>query len=103
MRETVRGCTRRPASHTEQSLEWLVANGLGGYAFGTVSGLITRSYHGYLIAALPTPLGRMMMLNDLIEQIRLPDGGVMQLGGEERPGLPYTAHGSDHLRSFHLD
>src|SRR5476649_968153 len=33
--------------------EWLVTNGLGGYASGTVSGAITRRYHGLLIAALP--------------------------------------------------
>ena len=37
--------------------EWLVTNGLGGYASGTVSGAITRRYHGLLIAALPAPLG----------------------------------------------
>jgi hypothetical protein len=35
--------------------EWLVTNGLGGYASGTVTGAITRRYHGLLIAALPTP------------------------------------------------
>ena len=33
--------------------EWLVTNGLGGYASGTVSGAITRKYHGILVAALP--------------------------------------------------
>ena len=33
--------------------EWLVTNGLGGYASGTVSGAVTRRYHGLLIAALP--------------------------------------------------
>ena len=38
------------------SQEWLVTNGLGGYASGTVLGPITRRYHGLLIAALPNPL-----------------------------------------------
>jgi hypothetical protein len=52
------------------SHQWLVSNGLGGYAFGTVSGLITQSYHGYRIAAMPVPLGR-MMLNDVIERVHL--------------------------------
>ena len=33
--------------------EWLVTNGLGGYAAGSLSGVITRRYHGLLIAALP--------------------------------------------------
>ena len=46
--------TRRPDSR----LEWLVTNGLGGYACGTVGGGITRRYHGLLNAALPAPLGR---------------------------------------------
>ena len=41
--------------------EWLVTNGLGGYASGTVSGAVTRRYHGLLIAALPGPLGRVVM------------------------------------------
>jgi glycogen debranching enzyme len=49
--------------------EWLVTNGLGGYASGTVCGVPTRRYHGLLIAALPTPLSRTMMLNHLDEQI----------------------------------
>src|SRR5690242_16847032 len=38
--------------------EWLVTNGLGGYASGTVAGVPTRRYHGLLIAAYPTPFGR---------------------------------------------
>ena len=50
--------------------EWLVTNGLGGYASGTISGVITRRYHGYLIAALPAPLGRMVMLSHIAVQVR---------------------------------
>ncbi|MDQ2945229.1 MAG: amylo-alpha-1,6-glucosidase [Acidobacteriota bacterium] len=83
--------------------EWLVTNGLGGYASGTVGGVITRGFHGYLIAALPSPLGRMMMLNDLVEQVTLPDGRTMQLGGEERAGVPLQLHGADFLKEFWLD
>ena len=56
--------------------EWLVTNGLGGYASGTVSTLMTRRYHGLLIAALPAPLGRMNMLSHLHERLDLPDGTV---------------------------
>src|SRR5919206_2355932 len=63
--------------------EWLVTNGLGGYAAGTVSGIPTRRYHGLLVAALPVPLGRMMLLPQLSEQLRLPDGTIVRLGGEE--------------------
>ena len=62
-----------PEADPHMQEEWLVTNGLGGYASGTVSGTITRRYHGLLIAALPNPLGRMMMLNGLSERLRLPD------------------------------
>src|SRR3984957_19209077 len=65
--------------------EWLVTNGLGGYASGTLSGACTRRYHGLLIAALPVPLGRLMMLNHLSVEIILPNGNIAQL---DRDNLP---------------
>src|SRR5215468_4913583 len=72
--------------------EWLVTNGLGGYASGTIAGVSTRRYHGLLIAALPAPLGRTMMFNRLIEQIMLPDGNKVGLCGDEcAPNEPRTA------------
>jgi glycogen debranching enzyme len=64
--------------------EWLVTNGLGGYASGTIAGVSTRRYHGLLIAALPNPLGRTMMLNRVSERIVLADGTSALLGGQER-------------------
>ena len=64
--------------------EWLVTNGLGGYASGTISGVITRRYHGYLIAALPAPLGRMVMLSHIAVQVRYPDGRRIEVGGREQ-------------------
>ena len=67
--------------------EWLVTNGIGGYASGTVTGAITRRYHGLLIAALANPLGRMMMLNGLSERLRLPDRRVVYTGAEELAGI----------------
>jgi predicted glycogen debranching enzyme len=65
--------------------EWLVTNGLGGYASGSIAGVATRRYHGLLIAALPTPVGRTVMLSHLGEWLRLPDRSVIRLAGEERP------------------
>jgi predicted glycogen debranching enzyme len=59
--------------------EWIVANGFGGYASGTIAGVATRRYHGLLVAALPNPAGRVMMLNHLDEVIRLPDGARVEL------------------------
>ena len=63
--------------------EWLVTNGLGGYASGTVAGVVTRRYHGLLVSALPAPLGRIVMLNHLLERVRLPDRRVVWLGDED--------------------
>ena len=59
--------------------EWLVTNGLGGYASGTISGSLTRRYHAYLVAALPTPFGRTVMLNYIWERIRFADGRSVSL------------------------
>ncbi len=72
----------------EQQREWIVTNGLGGYASGTVCGVPTRRYHGLLIAALPTPLGRTMMLNQLHEQVVGADGEPVVLAPEALAGRP---------------
>jgi predicted glycogen debranching enzyme len=66
--------------------EWLVTNGLGGYASGTVDGIFTRRYHGLLIATLPS--GRTMILNGLAERLRFPDRTIGYLGAEELSGVP---------------
>jgi len=54
---------------TAESREWLVSNGIGGYASGTVAGLLTRRYHGLLIAALNPPLGRTLLVTKLDETV----------------------------------
>lgn len=65
--------------------EWLVTNGLGGYASGTISGAVTWRYHGLLIAALPAPLGRTVMLNHLAEALVRPNGERINLSAVEEP------------------
>jgi predicted glycogen debranching enzyme len=47
--------------------EWLVTNGLGGYASGTVAGIPTRRYHGLLVAATEPPAGRRVLVAGLVE------------------------------------
>src|SRR6266568_6904925 len=47
--------------------EWLVTNGIGGFASGTISGNLTRRYHGLLFAALNPPMGRTQMVAKLDE------------------------------------
>ncbi|MFN7917058.1 MAG: amylo-alpha-1,6-glucosidase [Vicinamibacterales bacterium] len=83
--------------------EWLVSNGLGGYASGTVGGVITRRYHGLLIAALPAPHGRIVMLSHVAEQLRYRDGRRIEFGGRERVGGAAGAAGSEFLISFRLE
>src|SRR5258708_8586319 len=84
----------RRASRDENPLpeaprEWLVANGLGGYASATITGAITRRYHGFLIAAQPAPLGRMVVLNDLEVDIELGAATVVNLRARGRfPNFP---------------
>jgi predicted glycogen debranching enzyme len=82
--------------------EWLVTNGLGGYASGTISGVITRRYHGYLIAALPAPLGRMVMLSHIAVQVRYPDGRRIEVGGREQVEQTDTAD-TGYLTEFRLE
>jgi predicted glycogen debranching enzyme len=95
-----------PSEEGQRSLvskEWIVTNGLGGYASGTVGGALTRRYHGLLIAALPTPFGRTMMFNHLWETLRWPDGRVISIHD-----VTATADGNEvvstrHLASFYLE
>ncbi len=50
-----------------ESREWLVTNGIGGYASGTIAGSQTRRYHGLLIAALQPPVGRTQLVSAIDE------------------------------------
>jgi glycogen debranching enzyme len=52
-----------------ESREWLVTNGMGGFASGTVAGLPTRRYHGLLVAALKPPLGRTLLVTKIEETV----------------------------------
>jgi predicted glycogen debranching enzyme len=50
-----------------ESREWLVTNGIGGFASGTIAGSLTRRYHGLLVAALKPPVGRTLLVTKLDE------------------------------------
>lgn len=83
--------------------EWLVANGLGGFSSSTVPGINTRKYHGVLVAALPAPLGRVVMLSTVSEELRFPDGSTAQLGGEQCSQGELNVPGSTFLKEFGLE
>ena len=83
--------------------EWLVTNGLGGYASGTIAGTLTRRFHALLIAALPTPFGRTVMLNALWERLRWPDGRVVSLTRLVDTGAGQEFDSTTYLKAFRLD
>lgn len=74
----------------------------GGYASGTISGTLTRVFHGYLIAALPAPFGRTMMLNDILELVVGADGRVIPLNGLDTEAGEYPDN-PQYLTNFRLD
>ena len=102
---SVRSMDWSPEQELEPLLtrEWLVTNGRGGYASGSVAGVPTRRFHGLLVASLPTPIGRAMMLNHLFETVRLPDSSVARFGGYEREGGALEVFAAPVLREFRLD
>ena len=93
----------RPADDPMPRREWLVTNALGGYASGTVAGVVTRRYHGLLVASLPAPLGRMVMLNHLLERVRMADHRVLWLGDEDEVAGPNAVDRTEHLVEFRLE
>jgi predicted glycogen debranching enzyme len=65
------------------SREWLVTNGLGGFASGTVAGVNTRRYQGLLVAALQPPVQRMVLLAALEEWLLVPGHESQPLSAQE--------------------
>ena len=51
--------------------EWIITNGIGGFASSTIIGTNTRKYHGLLIAPLTPPARRMLILSKLDESIEI--------------------------------
>jgi predicted glycogen debranching enzyme len=82
--------------------EWLLTNGMGSFASGTVVGCNTRRYHGLLCAATVPPVGRMMMLNRVAETLTPADAGPIDLSVNvfEAGIMP---RGDQYLRRFELD
>jgi len=66
-------------SHPELHREWLLTNGLGGYAMGTACGAPTRRYHGLLVGAATPPVDRLVALHGTIDTITLPGCEEIQL------------------------
>ena len=82
--------------------EWLVADGCGGYAMGTVSGLRTRRYHGLLVVAREVPASRSMALASLDPVLTLPSGQRVPLATHEWASGTIGPSGHELLESFEL-
>jgi len=81
--------------------EWLVTNGLGGFASSTVCGANARKYHGLLFAALQPPVERMLLLAKVEEEITI-DGQTYHLGVNHTAGGIHP-RGYRYLQHFRLD
>jgi predicted glycogen debranching enzyme len=82
--------------------EWLVTNGIGGFASGTVSGNLTRRYHGLLLAALHPPVGRTQMVAKLDETARY-NGVEYPLSTNRWVSGTVEPKGYLNIESFQLD
>jgi len=82
--------------------EWLVTNGLGGYASGTIGGVLTRRYHGLLIAALRPPLGRTVLVSKADERIAY-DGRAYALSANRWHDGTIEPRGFVYINAFRLE
>jgi predicted glycogen debranching enzyme len=83
--------------------EWLVTNGLGGYAAGSLLGATTRSYHGLLVAALRPPVERWVLVTKVDEELQLPQGQLLKLGVNEYHDGTIDPQGMAFLESVTLE
>jgi 4-alpha-glucanotransferase len=83
--------------------EWLLSNGIGGYAGGTVSGILNRRYHGLLVAPLFPPLGRYLVFAKA-DAVALPDSGEeVALHSNRWGGGVVEPRGHENIEAFYLD
>ena len=82
--------------------EWLVTNGIGGFASGTVAQANTRRYHGLLVASLAPPLGRVLMLSKVDATVRY-GGAAWSLGCNEFADGTIAPRGYEHLAAFSIE
>jgi predicted glycogen debranching enzyme len=82
--------------------EWLVTDGIGGYASGTVAGLLTRRYHGLLVAALNPPLERTLLLTK-VDEIAMYGETLYPVSTNRWAAGTVDPHGYRFVESFRLE
>jgi predicted glycogen debranching enzyme len=85
-----------------ETREWLVTNGIGGYASGSAAGSLTRGYHGLLVASLTPPTDRRVMLVKLDETVEYA-GVTYALGTNRWACGSVSPEGYKNLQSFELE
>jgi predicted glycogen debranching enzyme len=90
-----------PLGPESEKSEWLEADGLGGFASGTVSGLRTRRYHALLLAATTPPAGRMVLVNGLDVEVEMEAGRFALSTQRYAPGVD-APDGVTRLAGFKL-
>ncbi len=85
-----------------EAREWLVTNGIGGFACGTVAGTLTRRYHGLLVAALP-PAGHRTLLVSKIDETVEYSGKIYELGANRWADGNISPAGHLHIERFRLE
>src|SRR5216684_7372658 len=87
---------------TAESREWLVTNGIGGYASGTLAGGMSRRYHGLLVAALQPPVGRTQLVAWIDEIVRC-HGAEFALATHRWASGATEPRGFQHIEGFRLE
>src|SRR3984893_6986979 len=85
-----------------ESREWLVTNGIGGYASGTIAGGMSRRYHGLLMAALHPPVGRTQLVAWMDERLRH-GGAEFALATHRWASGAVEPKGFQHIEEFRLE
>jgi predicted glycogen debranching enzyme len=83
--------------------EWLMTNGLGGYAMGSVCGATTRAYHGLLVAAVRPPVDRVVLVAKVDEVVSFGNGEAVALGTNEWASGATAPEGYRLLAGFALE
>src|SRR6266542_5857933 len=84
------------------SREWLEADGLGGFASGTATGIRTRRYHALLLTAKTPPTGRVVLVNGFDAWVETPAGRFAISSHAYAPGVT-SPDGAARIASFELE
>src|SRR3989338_5576139 len=86
----------------EKRAEWLEADGLGGFASGTVAGIRTRRYHALLLAAMTPPTGRLVLVNGFDAWVETPAGTFALSSQRYQPSVVHP-DGANRIERFEPD